>query len=364
MRFVWLAVAFLAFISTPPVGAQTSIGDILDNPGQYNDTEVSVEGTVNRIVDDGNYILEDQDENEIRIRHSSSESPSEDADLEVEGIVAISNFGREPYITESTRTTSEGETTESEQVDRSIDFQSNPFTVVGIILLIITFAIIGSGYFLWKKEQEAEARREEERKKAEEEAAKAAKEAEEAESDDLGVQDTELQDAAHGGGGLFPDSDAEPAPNQPERRIKSESSSSTANKPDSPETLKFKAPPKTMKFIPGKLVIISGPDKGREFRIAGFPREEDDGNVVTIGRADIKGERAFAHIQLGDTYRTVSRIQAEIIQKTSSNEVYLRNKSTTNPTQVNNEEVPPEESVELQNEDTIQMGELVLQYEV
>lgn len=363
MRFVWLAVAFLAFIITTPVDAQTSIGDILDNPGQYNDTEVSVEGTVDRLVDDGNYILEDQGENEIRIRHSSSESPSEGAELEVEGIVSIS-FGREPFITESTRTTSEGETTESAQADRSVDFDSNPFTIVGIIALIITFAIIGSGYLFWKKEQEAEARREEERKKAEKEAEEAAKEAEESASDDLGVRDTELQDTADGGGGLFPDSSEEPAPDQPARRIKSESSSSTADKPDSPETLKFKAPPKTMKFIPGKLVIISGPDKGREFRIAGFPREEDDGNVVTIGRADIKGERAFAHIQLGDTYRTVSRIQAEIIQKTSSNEVYLRNKSTTNPTQVNNEEVPPEESVELQNEDTIQMGELVLQYEV
>ncbi|MFO8232687.1 MAG: FHA domain-containing protein [Longimonas sp.] len=365
MRFVWLAVAFLAFVGTAPAGAQTSVGDILDNPGQYNDTEVSVEGTVDRLVGDGgNYILEDEDENEIRIRYSSSEPPEEGEELTVEGLVSISAFGREPFITENARTTSEGETTETDQADRSIEGESNPFTIVGIIALIITLAIIGSGYYLWKREEEAEKRREEERKKAEKEAEEAAKEAAEARSDDLGVQDTELQDAEGENRALFPDSSEAPSPDQPARRIKSESSSSTANKPDSPETLKFKAPPKTMKFIPGKLVIISGPDKGREFRIAGFPREEDDGNVVTIGRADVKGERAFAHIQLGDTYRTVSRIQAEIIQKTSSNEVYLRNKSTTNPTQVNNEEVPSEETVELQNEDTIQMGELVLQYEV
>lgn len=364
MRFVWLAVAFLAFIGTAPANAQTSVGDILNNPGQYNDTQVSVEGTVARVLaeDEGNYMLEDEDGNQIRVRYSSDTAPSEGSRLTVEGLVSISAFNREPYITESNRSaTAAGGQSDATPEERRLESEGNPFTIIGIIGLLITIAIIGSAYYLWKREEEAEQRREEERAEAKREAAEAAAASEESQDDsDLSVQDTELEGSKDS---LFPDSDG-PTTDGPERRIKSESSSSTANQPESPETLKFKAPPKTMKFIPGKLVIISGPDKGREFRIAGFPREEEDGNVVTIGRADVKGERAFAHIQLGDTYRTVSRIQAEIIQKTSSNEVYLRNKSTTNPTEVNNEQVPPEETVELQNEDTIQMGELVLRYEV
>ena len=366
MRFVWLAVAFLAFIGTAPAGAQTSVSDILDNPGQYNDTQVSVNGTVAEVLsnDEGNYILEDEEGNQIRVRYSSNAAPSQGARLTVQGLVSISPFNREPYITESSRSEASGGQSGGTPEERQLESEGNPFTIFAIIGLLITAAIIGSTYFFWKRESEAEERREKQRREqAEREAEQAAQQAaqqQQAQQGDLDVQDTELQE----GPADAPLSEDGPTADQPERRIKSESSSSTANKPESPETLKFKAPPKTMKFIPGKLVIISGPDEGREFRIAGFPQEEEDGNVVTIGRADVKGEKAFAHIQLGDTYRTVSRIQAEVIQKTSSNEVYLRNKSTTNPTQVNGEEVPPEESVELQNEDTIQMGELILRYEV
>ena len=367
MRFVWLAIAFLAFVGTSPADAQTSIEDILDNPGQYNDTQVSVEGTVDGLVGDGgNYMLEDESDNQIRVRYSSGEDPSEGDQVAVEGVVSISAFNREPYITENRRSPLGGGSEEGQPEERRLESEGNPFTIMAIIGLIVTIAIVGSIYYVWKREEKAEQERAEKQKQAERQAEEAAKEAEsQAQSEDLNVQDTELEEGSTEEGTLSPEESTEaPSPNQPARRIKSESSSSVANKPESPETLKFEAPPKTMKFIPGKLVIISGPDKGREFRIAGFPREDEEGNVVTIGRADVEGERAFAHIQLGDTYRTVSRIQAEIIQKTSSNEVYLRNKSTTNPTQVNNEEVPPEESVELQNEDTIQMGELVLQYEV
>jgi hypothetical protein len=145
------------------------------------------------------------------------------------------------------------------------------------------------------------------------------------------------------------------------QRIKSESSSSQEPEEESegPETLKFKAPPKTMKFVPGRLVIAAGPDQGKEFRIAGRPTP--DGNVVTIGRAEVEGERAFAHIQLGDTYRTVSRMQAEIIQQDQT--ILLKNTSETNPTMVNGDQVPAGNTVELQDGDMIRMGELMLRYE-
>jgi len=150
-------------------------------------------------------------------------------------------------------------------------------------------------------------------------------------------------------------------PEPSSQRIKSESSSSQEPEEDSegPETLKFKAPPKTMKFVPGRLVIAAGPDQGKEFRIAGRPTPE--GNVVTIGRAEVEGEKAFAHIQLGDTYRTVSRMQAEIIQQ--DDKILLKNTSETNPTMVNGDHVPTGESVELDGGDMIRMGELMLRYE-
>jgi pSer/pThr/pTyr-binding forkhead associated (FHA) protein len=143
-----------------------------------------------------------------------------------------------------------------------------------------------------------------------------------------------------------------------EQRIKS-SSSSSGSGGGGPATLKFKAPPKTMKFIPGKLVVAAGPDQGKEFRIAGHPTPE--GNVVTMGRAEVEGERAFAHIQLGDTYRTVSRMQAEIVQK--DQDIYLKNKSTTNPTMVNGDPVEAENMVELDDGDMIRMGEMMMRYE-
>jgi len=114
-----------------------------------------------------------------------------------------------------------------------------------------------------------------------------------------------------------------------------------------------------MKFVPGRLVIAAGPDQGKEFRIAGRPTP--DGNVVTIGRAEVEGERAFAHIQLGDTYRTVSRMQAEIIQQDQT--ILLKNTSETNPTMVNGDQVPAGTTVELEDGDMIRMGELMLRYE-
>ena len=71
------------------------------------------------------------------------------------------------------------------------------------------------------------------------------------------------------------------------------------------------ADPKTLLFIPGQLTIISGADSGKSFKIAGYPTP--DGNIVTIGRDKVSGDRYYAHIQLVE--RTVSRRQAELIMK-------------------------------------------------
>ncbi len=116
--------------------------------------------------------------------------------------------------------------------------------------------------------------------------------------------------------------------------------------------------PKTLKFIPGKLVVTSGEDEGKEFMISGFPSPE--GNVVSIGREVVTGDRAYSHIQL--TEKTISRRQAEIIQQ--NGKLFLRNLSETNYTQLNGVELSPEEQVEVEPDSVIRMGELEIKYVV
>jgi hypothetical protein len=114
--------------------------------------------------------------------------------------------------------------------------------------------------------------------------------------------------------------------------------------------------PKTLQFIPGKLIIVAGEDKGKEFLISGYPTAK--GNVVSIGREVVVGERMYSHIQLND--KTVSRRQAELIQK--DEKLYLKNVSETNYTSLNNKELSPQEVRHVQKDAVIKMGDLEFQY--
>jgi len=116
--------------------------------------------------------------------------------------------------------------------------------------------------------------------------------------------------------------------------------------------------PKTMKFIPGKLKIKSDRDKGKEFLIAGYPTPK--GNIVTIGRESIKGDRDFAHIQIDDKFLTVSRKQAELREK--DGKLFIKNLSSTNLTQINGKEMEANEMVEVKFGDVFRMGELEFEY--
>ena len=116
--------------------------------------------------------------------------------------------------------------------------------------------------------------------------------------------------------------------------------------------------PKTIKFIPGYLEIISGEDKSKKLRIAGYPTPS--GGIVTIGREEVLGERAFAHIQLKE--KTVSRKQAELIS--TDGKLFIKNLSETNFTRVDGVELKPEERTELKPGSVIRMGELEFQYKL
>ena len=351
-----LLIALPAFAQEQP-----TINDIVDNPGRYRDTVVeNIEGVVTQHIestttDTKNYILQGDSGSEIRVK-TTLQPPRIDARYRIEGLVSIS-FNREPVIIEQGRTDVSNTSTEggaeeeeasspgsvSEQLDLGIGFSS-----IVLLVLLGVVVIAGLGYFAYTSTQED----------LDEEEEMTPTPAPENPS----LSDTELGDGEAGADYADYDEASADYEEDPEvgPRIKSESSSSldSGDEDGGPSTLKFQAPPKTMKFIPGKLVVTAGPDKGKEFRIAGHPTP--NGNVVTIGRAEVAGDRAFSHIQLGETYRTVSRMQAEIIQE--DQDIYLKNKSTTNPTMVNGEQVPPGDRVPLQSDDTIRMGELVLRY--
>lgn len=328
--------------------AQTSIQEINSNPGKYRGQTVEVEGTVSRHVDSGsdsetqNYMLQSNDGLEIRTK-TTDDPPEVGARYLVEGLVEISPFNRNPVLDEENRTEvaspSENQATSSESLRQGFS-TITVYLILGLgILVVIVLA-----YFAYASQTDDTV-------SEVPPAQDGSTESTEAPSSDL--SSTELGADGEESETGFPEPSSQ--------RIKSQSSSSQAPEEQSsgPETLKFKAPPKTMKFVPGRLVIAAGPDQGKEFRIAGRPTPE--GNVVTIGRAEVEGERAFAHIQLGDTYRTVSRMQAEIIQQDQT--ILLKNTSETNPTIVNGDELPEGDTIELQDGDMIRMGELMLRYE-
>lgn len=355
-NLLWM-VALLAVAVTIPAQAQSqvTIKDIVDNPGKYSDNAVTVEGVVNRHVEDSgssdtkNYILQGDTGSEIRIRTTET-PPSVGSDVRVEGVVSISPFGREPYVDEKSRSAVGGSNASNQESGGSGDISEAlapgiSFFWIIVIAIAAAFVVFVFGYSIYTSSEQKARVRADQAKKAQEEKEAAEKQSQSTPGDGLSSTEIGVDGSEGGDGGA-------------EQRIKSESSSSGGGG-GGPATLKFKAPPKTMKFIPGKLVVAAGPDQGKEFRIAGHPTPE--GNVVTLGRAEVEGERAFAHIQLGETYRTVSRMQAEIVQQ--DQDIFLKNKSTTNPTMVNGEQVPPEEMVELEDGDMIRMGEMMLRYE-
>jgi len=346
-NILWM-VALLAFAFSIPAQAQeqATIKQIVENPGKYSDQSVSVSGVVDEHVESSggnnatmNYILRGDTGETLRVRTTDSPPPVT-SQVEVEGVVSISPFNQSAFIDEDAREVVSGTSTPTTQ-GGSVSERLQPglgfWPIFGLTLL--GFVVIAAvGYSIYSSsEEKAKKAADEARKRQEEELKKAAS----------GLNSTDFTTTEMGGDG-----------DEAEQRIKSSSSSSGSGS-GGPATLKFKAPPKTMKFIPGKLVVAAGPDQGKEFRIAGHPTPE--GNVVTMGRAEVEGERAFAHIQLGDTYRTVSRMQAEIVQK--DQDIYLKNKSTTNPTMVNGDPVEAEAMVELDDGDMIRMGEMMLRYE-
>lgn len=109
----------------------------------------------------------------------------------------------------------------------------------------------------------------------------------------------------------------------------------------------------TVQLLPGSLVMVEGPEVGREYRflrVGSQPVPE-----VTIGRTN---GPAYRHVQI--TAATVSRMHARI--RFEDGRWSICNLSTTNPLRVNGRELEVMVEIPLENGDRIQLGEVELNY--
>ncbi len=134
------------------------------------------------------------------------------------------------------------------------------------------------------------------------------------------------------------------------------------------DTIRFEPDvPPTMQFIPGKLEILNGPDKGKTFMLAGYPTP--DGSISSIGRdhsgwedqSALSGGRKYAHVRIKDDSRTLSRMQAEMIYR--NGKLYLKNLSSVNPSQVDGADVAINDIAEVKSGSKIKAGFIEFRYQ-
>jgi pSer/pThr/pTyr-binding forkhead associated (FHA) protein len=106
----------------------------------------------------------------------------------------------------------------------------------------------------------------------------------------------------------------------------------------------------TLQFLPGRLEITSGLDRGREIRFVRVPGP--NGTEVTFGRSE---GPAYRHIQLREA--TVSRSHARL--RLADSRWHLLNRSATNPVLHNGRTLKDREEQPLTDGDRIEMGEVV-----
>lgn len=314
LLFCFLIIGFTSFAET------TVIKDINENPSAFNNKFVTVKGVVIQHSDESssstkNYALKG-DFGGVIIVNTNSSLPETNKKYVVTGTVVGTATSNAPILVEDNRTLltppakAAAPLTPAPTVDEETSYTN--YVVIGIagFALLVLIAL----YFILKKKNTTnQMPREESESKAKTEEAK-----------------------------------ERPQPK----------TASTMNNDQDFKTIKIVTDdaPKTMKLIPGFLEITTGPDTGKKFSITGFPTPE--GNIISIGREKVEGEKKYAHIQLNE--QTVSRKQAEIISNGSL--LQLRNLSSTNPTQLNGNDIQPGQKVILVPESVIKAGNIEFTY--
>jgi len=297
----------------------TTVEDIVNNPGNYSGEAVTVEGVVVQYVE-GNasttsfYILKGYYGEKIKVNTASSK-PEVNKKYRISGIVYIDPVLHQPFISEQSKSL----------LDANVTLPAVPvqkennqlLLVIGLLGLLLLAGII---YYLWQKKSQ-----------------------------------NSLVSEIHQVPPSIPSALPTSMPTTPAPSSSSGSPSLTPSTIKMPQSI----PNATLKFVPGKLIIKSGVDKGKVLApLQAFPTS--NGAVITIGRQDVQGERASAHLKIDDSMLTVSRMQAEIIYR--NNKVFLKNLSTANYTELDGYALNPNETKELRSGANIKMGELRLQY--
>ena len=308
----------------------TKVEDINNNPHNYEGNDVIVKGLVTQYVkgigSTSYYLLKGNFGSIIKV-NTAMEAPETNAKYSVEGIVYINKKNGIPFISETSRSKI-GETfvsTDSQTVTQSQQSGSQsggkeekPNNLL-IYILIGALIILVVVYFLIRSRQNSK------------------------------TAETEYASSNYISSSV--------SSSDPDTKLNRSGTQESFR--DDFKTVKITTTsPKTLKFIPGKLTVVTGEDTGKSFRIAGYPTS--DGNIVSIGREGINGDRSYSHIQL--MQKTISRKQAEIIQRDGS--LYIKNLSDTNRTQLNGIEFKVGEQTELKPGAVIKIGELELKYEI
>lgn len=316
-QLIIIAIAFSTALSQT-----TSIEEIHNNPKKFDGNNVIVKGLVTQYVEgtgSTSYYLLKGDYGSIIKVNTAAGAPETNKKYTVEGIVYINEKTGTPFISEKSRNPEEVVSQYGKE-DSLTNVTSTPpppyllyYILIGaIIILIVT-------YFILKNKQKSKAL-------------------------------TSTYQAPYGS----------PTESGKGYSVKTGQDIDYENNfRDDFKTVRITTTsPKTLKFIPGKLTIVSGEDTGKSFKIAGYPTPE--GNIVSIGREEINGDRSYSHIQL--MQKTISRKQAELVQY--NGRLYIKNLSETNMTQLNGIELKVGEQAELKSGAVIRLGELEIKYEL
>lgn len=322
MKQIQATVLFLAmFLFGALINLQaqeiTTVESIRNNPNAYNGNKVTVEGLVTNFVHDAGttdyYILKDDFGWTIKI-NTGEGTPETNKKYTVTGIVYVELPSGRPFISEKMRVGPPPPIPPRPFWEELLSFLKDNALILILIGALVVLIVV---YFLLRRKKTAEPVL------------------------------------------AYTPPSYTPSASDYSAQTKLSPNDMQQQSSDDFKTIKITtASPKTLKFIPGKLTIISGDDTGKSFKIAGFPTSE--GSIVSIGREEVKGDRAYSHIQL--MQKTISRKQAEIVQK--DGKLYVKNLSDTNFTQLDGIELKNNEKAEMKAGTVLRLGELEVKYEV
>lgn len=292
-------------IASNPTGKVVDIRDILNNPGKFNNEFVTIQGLVTQYTPGtaqttANYLLKSDFGAIIKI-NTSQGNPITNEKYEVSGTIVIDQVNSEAFMIEQSKF-------QISKTDIPVAETPKPqimwYVIIGSVAVLFFLIII---YLM-------------------------------------------IRSRNNKGQIAPPYTSPSPIPVEPGMRTTSIGDSDF-------KTIKINiGGPKTLKLIPGKLEIVTGLDKGKEFRMNAIPGP--NGCIITIGREKLSGDAEFSHIQLLE--KTVSRKQAEIHFR--DNKLFIKNLSETNFTQLNGLELRFDEMAEVKPTSIIKTGEVEFRY--